>query len=101
MTNLPPDLEAYRQTPVFDEATIPEGLLRRHTTKAGVWGRIRVLEGELLYRELEPSLREDRLVPGRDGFVAPQVPHEVEPIGRVRFYVEFLRRRAQGEGGKP
>lgn len=101
VTNLPPDLEAYRQTPVFDEATIPEGLLRRHTTKAGVWGRIRVLEGELLYRELEPSLREDRLVPGRDGFVAPQVPHEVEPIGRVRFYVEFLRRRAQGEGGKP
>ena len=94
MTPLPPDLEAYRQTPVFDETSIPEGLLRRHTTKAGVWGRIRVLEGELLYRVLEPSPQEERLVPGRDGLVPPQVPHEVTPVGRVRFFVEFLRSTA-------
>ena len=92
MSSLPDDLEAYRQTPIFDEATIPSGLLRRHTTKSGVWGRIRVLEGELLYRVLEPVLREERRVPGRDGLVEPQMPHEVEPVGRVRFFVEFLRR---------
>lgn len=88
----PGDLEAYRQTPIFDETTVPPALLRRHTTKSGVWGRICVLEGELLYRVLEPEVREERLVPGRDGVVAPQVPHEVEPVGRVRFFVEFLRR---------
>lgn len=92
MSILPSDLEAYRQTPIFDETTVPAALLRRHTTKAAVWGRICVLEGELVYRVLEPEIREERLVPGRDGVVAPQVPHEVEPVGHVRFFVEFLRR---------
>jgi len=92
MSSLPTDLEAYRQTPIFDEGTVPSGLLRRHTTKPGVWGRIQVLEGELVYRVLEPESREERLVPGRDGVVEPQVPHEVEPVGPVRFFVEFLRR---------
>jgi tellurite resistance-related uncharacterized protein len=56
-----------------------------------VWGRICVLEGELLYRELEPERRETLLEPGLDGVVVPQQRHEVEPRGRVRFYVEFLR----------
>lgn len=92
MAILPGDLEAYRQTPIFDETTVPAALLRRHTTKAGVWGRICVLEGELVYRVLEPEVREERLGPGLDGIVEPQVPHEVEPVGRVRFFVEFLRR---------
>ena len=91
---LPSDLEAYRRTPIFDEATVPAALLHRHTTKAEVWGRICVIEGELAYRVLEPEIREERLVPGRDGVVAPHVPHEVEPVGRVRFFVEFLRRPA-------
>ena len=93
---LPADLEAYRRTPTFDQGTIPSGLLRRHTTKAGVWGRIHVLEGELLYRVLEPKPSEERLTPGHDGVVEPEVPHEVEPVGPVRFFVEFLRR-----GGPP
>lgn len=93
MSRLSPALEPYRRTPVFDESSVPSGLLRRHTTKAGVWGRICVLEGALVYRILEPVVREERLEPGRDGLVEPQVPHEVAPIGHVRFYVEFLRRR--------
>ena len=38
------------------------------------------------------------LEPGRDGIVEPQVPHEVEPLGPVRFYVEFLREESAGEG---
>lgn len=92
MSSLPSDLEAYRRTPTFDRETIPAGLLRRHTTKAGVWGRIHVLEGELLYRVLEPEPSEERLFPGHDGIVEPEVPHEVEALGPVRFFVEFLRR---------
>ncbi len=50
-----------------------------------------MLEGELVYRELEPQRCETLLRPGRDGIVAPEQRHEVEPRGRVRFYVEFLR----------
>lgn len=93
MSTPPSDLVAYRRTPVFDEQGIPAGLLRRHTTKAGVWARIHVLEGELVFRLLEPVASETHLSPGRPGEVGPEVPHEVEARGPVRFYVEFLRPR--------
>jgi tellurite resistance-related uncharacterized protein len=88
---LPADVVPYRRTAEFTETTVPAGLRRRHTTKPGVWGRIRVLEGELRYRILEPRLEERVLSAELPGVVEPEVPHEVEPIGAVRFYVEFLR----------
>jgi hypothetical protein len=31
------------------------------------------------------------LSPDTPGVVEPEVPHEVEPLGGVRFFVEFLR----------
>ncbi len=91
MERLPQDVREYRRTAEFDEASVPKGLLRSHTTKAGVWGEIRVLEGHLHYRVLGPEPEALRLGPGDVGIVAPQVPHEVEPDGPVRFYVAFLR----------
>ena len=50
----PDDVVAYRRTPEFDAATTPPGLLGEHNTKAGVWGRIHVMEGALLYRVTDP-----------------------------------------------
>ena len=94
MKSLPADVAAYRQTPEFDEHTTPEALRRSHETKPGVWGRICVLQGSLRYRILEPQSEEHVLSPARVGIVEPEVPHEVEPLGEVRFYVEFLRQPA-------
>jgi tellurite resistance-related uncharacterized protein len=91
MKLLPPDAVAYSRSPEFSESSIPENLRRRHTTKPGVWARIVVLEGSLRYRILEPAVAEVVLTPDRFGVVEPTVPHEVEPIGAVRFFVEFLR----------
>ena len=85
MQQLPPSVAAYKRTREFDQGTIPAGLLRSHSTAAGVWGCIRVLEGELLYRILEPEPSELLLRPGTNGIVAPEVEHEVEARGRVRF----------------
>ncbi len=96
MDALPEGLTPRRRTPVFDQDSVPAGLLRAHTTKAGVWGRIVVLEGRLRYRLLEPTRREHLLQPGVDGVIPPEVRHEVEPDGPVRFYVELL-----GEGPAP
>jgi tellurite resistance-related uncharacterized protein len=84
-------LASYRKTPIFDESSIPAGLLHRHSTKAGVWARIHVLEGTLLFRLLEPVPIEYPLTPERPGEVEPEAPHEVAVCGPVRFYVEFLR----------
>lgn len=85
---LPPGLVAYRRTPVFTETTLPAALRRRHMTRAGVWGLISVVEGRLRFRRLEP-LVETTLDPTAPAVVAPEEPHEVEPIGEVRFFVEF------------
>src|SRR5262249_24227 len=91
MKQLPQNVVPYQRTREFAESTIPAGLRRRHTTKAGVWGRICVLEGSLRYRILDPVREEHVLSAERPGIVEPQVPHEVEPLGNVRFFVEFLR----------
>jgi tellurite resistance-related uncharacterized protein len=89
---LPADATPYQRTREFSESTVPDALRRRHTTKPGVWGRIRVVEGRLRYRILEPQVEEHVLSADVPGIVEPGVPHQVEPLGAVRFYVEFLRR---------
>jgi tellurite resistance-related uncharacterized protein len=87
---LPSDFVAYKRTPEFTAATVPKGLTKDHATKPGVWARINVLEGRLRYRV--PALnREFELASGTPGVVIPEVLHYVEPIGEVRFFVEFLR----------
>lgn len=93
MRNLPTNVSAYKRTPDFTEHTVPAGLLRSHNTKEGVWGKIVVLEGTLLYRILEPTVEEVLLTPGNHGVVEPTIRHEVVPYPGVRFYVDFHREK--------
>lgn len=81
--------EPYRITPVFDERSLPDGLRRDHSTKAGVWGVIRVLDGRL--RLFSADGLQD-LSPGRPGLVHPEQKHRVEPLGPMRMQVEFYDR---------
>ena len=79
-----------RRTPEFTQDTVPSALLKAHETKEGAWALIHVLEGRLRYCiELPPS--ETILQPGTPGVIKPNVLHHVEPLGPVRFYVEFHR----------
>lgn len=87
----PDGLAAYARTPEFDQDTVPRGLVSSHTTKTGVWARIHVLKGTILYRVEAPVDRCVRLGAPATGIVVPEVPHHVEPQGPVRFFVEFFR----------
>ena len=49
---------------------------------------IRVIDGQLRYRVLD-SGAESILDPGHPGVALPEQFHEVEPLGRVRFFIEF------------
>jgi tellurite resistance-related uncharacterized protein len=91
MPQLPEDVEVYNTSPEYDEKTIPEGLLHDHRTRAGVWGRIVVREGKLMYAVADPGGAAWVLRPGIDGFIAPGTAHWIAPHGRVRFVIEFLR----------
>jgi Uncharacterized protein/domain, possibly involved in tellurite resistance len=93
--SLPADVRPYRKTDVFTEATVPAGLLKAHTTKEGAWALIHVVEGQLIYRIKDPRrLASTTLLSpdGPPGVVEPTILHDVEPLGAVRFYVEFHRR---------
>lgn len=93
---LPQGLTAYKRTPIFDSEALPSALRQNHSTKPGVWALIHVLEGRLAYTILEPRA-EHILGPDTPGVVQPEQPHRVEPLGKVRFFVEFYR----AEAGEP
>ena len=81
----------YRSTPIFDENTLPAGLRKEHRTKAGVWAVIRLLEGRLRYRTVDPD-SETILAPERPGLILPEQVHFVEPVGAVRLQIDFYDR---------
>ncbi|HEX8444331.1 MAG TPA: DUF1971 domain-containing protein [Allosphingosinicella sp.] len=90
---IPPEMSVYKRTPQFRSDTVPAALLRAHSTKADTWGRIRVVEGTLIYRVVDArrQRREWVLTPLDQGVVEPTILHEVELTGAVTFFVEFLR----------
>jgi tellurite methyltransferase len=92
---LPGNFVPYKRTPVFTEESLPLGLRKDHSTKTGVWGKIFVEEGRLRYRV--GTLGVDmELSPDKVGIVIPEVLHSVEPLGQVRFFVEFYRALDEG-----
>ena len=88
---IPSGYEPYRRTPVFDENTVPEALLRQHSTKRGIWARIHVTRGSLEYYVHAPFDSVEQLSPLSPGIVIPEVEHHVATRGPVSFFVEFLR----------
>lgn len=91
MKELPNNVKAYKQTAIFNQDTVPAGLLKAHTIKAGTWGKICVSKGKLLYL-IESELQESiELSPSIFGVVEPEIPHHIKPLGDVEFYVEFYK----------
>ena len=83
----------YKSTPVFDAETLPAGLRRAHSTKPGVWGVIRVLEGAVCYHVEDGSAPPALLTPATPGLIHPEQLHHVEPLGAMRMQVEFYDHR--------
>jgi tellurite resistance-related uncharacterized protein len=77
----------YRTTPVFDQDSLPTALRREHRTKAGVWGIVRVLDGQLQLQRAGGSAETlDKATPG---LIRPEEPHFVTPLGTMLMQVEF------------
>lgn len=96
---LPEGLHPVRSSPEWDEDSIPAGLLRAHRVASGTWGRIAVRDGHLRFTaSTEPTLR---VTVGPGGFQAipPDVDHSVEPLGPVRFSVDFMAVERDGSRG--
>ena len=80
--------QPYRSTPIFDSETLPAGLRKAHCTKAGVWGRLNVLEGSVRY-VVEETGKELVLSAGEFVTILPEQLHHVELLGEMRMQVSF------------
>lgn len=90
MASIPEGFERVRSTPVFDQDSIPAGLLAAHQVASGVWGHAVVESGVLQFRfedESTPRL----LGAGESVVIAPLRPHHVTPVEHVTFRVDFYR----------
>lgn len=89
MNDLPADVAATSRSPEFNQGLLPAALRKQHSTKAGTWTLIHVLEGKLTFRICDPP-SETVLEPGKPGVVRPEQLHEVAPASEVmRMYVDF------------
>lgn len=89
---LPTGLVIARTTPEWTHFSLPAGLERDHRVVAGVWGRVRVLEGGVRFEFTDGlgGAPERPLVAGQDQPIPPDRPHRLELVGAVRLVVDFL-----------
>lgn len=89
MPVIPDSMKHYRTTPPFQAASIPNTLRRSHKTASGVYGRIVVSKGRLLYTIGNSECHV--LSPGLNGTIEPEKLHFVTPLDEAEFVVEFYR----------
>ena len=89
MPQLPDNMRHHRTTPAFQAASIPDSLRKAHRTAAGVYGRIVVSRGRLLYTI--GSEQSHILTPDYSGVIEPDTFHFVTPLDDAEFTVEFYK----------
>jgi tellurite resistance-related uncharacterized protein len=88
-----------RSSTEWDERTLPPGLRRDHQLGAGTWGRIVVTQGTLRFSiDAEPTRSVELTPRSAEQAIPPQAPHSVQPLGRVRFRIDFFTVRRDGAG---
>ncbi|CAH1696141.1 conserved hypothetical protein [Hyphomicrobiales bacterium] len=93
---IPVGFEAYGRSPDFTSETLPARLQSAHSTKAGTWGLLHVLEGEVLFQLEAPYRGERRARAGETIVIEAEIPHHVTFTEAGRIYIEFYRK---AEGG--
>ncbi len=88
---IPAGARLVRTTPEFDEGSVPDGLLQAHQIAAGVWGRLVVREGSLVFAFEDAAGPGRHIGAGAAVVIPPERLHHVEVTGPVRFVVEFHR----------
>jgi tellurite resistance-related uncharacterized protein len=87
--------ELYKTLGPFGIGTLPSGLRERHSTRAGVWGEIKCVEGRMILHfedGMKPSVQ---LPKGKSAIVEPLELHRVELLGgSSRMLVSFWRLKA-------
>lgn len=87
---LPDGLQLVRTTPKWDEHTMPTGLRIAHHLNRGTWGRIVVFQGQLRFVARTNPVTDVVVQPGCAQAIPPDIDHQVQPLGPVRFSIDFF-----------
>ncbi len=89
MQTLPNNVTHYKSTKVFNQETVPKGLLKDHSTASHVWGELNIISGTLEYAigENEVHILNTEI----KGVIAPEEIHHIKPIGNVEFFIKFYK----------
>ncbi len=91
---LPEGLELARTTDVFDNDTVPQGLLKAHRVADGVWGRLIVHTGTVTFVFEDQPEQPIEASPSQAVAIPPGRPHHLELDQSATFAVEFHRSRS-------
>ena len=92
-----PDLICYKTMPVWTKNNIPPSILNKHNTKAGTWGKLRVVQGRVKFHEMNEAgqtVAEHILTPESDIWtIHPQAWHKAELMDedsafQLQFYCD-------------
>lgn len=88
---MPPGFTAYARSPDFTPETLPANLQTAHTTKAGTWALLHVLEGKVLYELEPPRIGQSLISAGGQVVIEAEVSHHVRFVEPGRLFIEFYR----------
>lgn len=91
LKQLPAGTRHYKSMPVFTEKTVPAALKKEHSTGAGIWAVIRVLEGALTFESLGDEPERVELGAGECVVVAPEQPHRIDPHADFKLQIDLWR----------
>ena len=93
---IPKNFRHTRSTPFWDKTTVPDALLTHHNTKAGVYGRLSVMQGAVKYsgfRNEQDTTPEIEVVieAGHFGISPPRYWHHIELLtDDTYFNIDFF-----------
>ncbi len=97
--SIPDGFELTRTTDMFDNDTVPSGLLKAHRVAESVWGRLVVSSGSVRFVFEDEPDDAVTVEAGGAAVIPPGRLHHVELDGPAAFAVEFYRRPTGPEGG--
>ena len=92
--HMPEGMVLTRTTDVFDNDTVPAGLLKAHRVADSVWGRLVVHSGSVRFVFEDKGDAAAVVKAGETLVIPPGRLHHVEPDAAATFAVEFYRRPA-------
>ncbi|MEN3973779.1 DUF1971 domain-containing protein [Emcibacter sp. SYSU 3D8] len=90
MQEIPDTVRPYQKTQVYTDKTTPGMMKNDHRVRSGVWAKIVVQKGEVVY-EIPERNEQVTVTAEAPAVIEPVVMHRILPQAGSRFYLEYYR----------